>query len=62
MSDLSLGMTNAHSLMSVNKYHFCLEKRSTSLAGQGKTWHERQEVEESEVIVLAENASNVKAD
>lgn len=48
--------------MSVNKYHFCLEKRSTSLAGKEKTRHERQEVEESEVIVPAEKAGNVKAE
>lgn len=40
VSDLSLGMTNARSLMSANKYHFCLEKRLTSLAGKRKTWHE----------------------
>lgn len=62
MSDLSLGMTNARSLMSVNKYHFCLEKRSTSLAGKGKMRHERQEVEESEVIILAEKDGSMKVE
>lgn len=46
--------------MSVNKYHFSLEKRLTSSAGKGETWHEKQEVMESEVIVQAEKDGKVK--
>lgn len=60
MSKLSLGTMNAHSLMSANKYHFCLETKLTSLAGKGKTWHGKQEVMEHEVIVQAENNGKVK--
>lgn len=32
------------------------------MAGKEKTWRERQKVEKSEVIVLAEKAGNLKAE